>query len=78
MILKLALVLTLVTQWFLQRMITFKGQGSPLNGNQISVRTPRIVHDGSTIFGVCQEGNIARARTLFFEGLSSKSRFQQR
>lgn len=57
--------------WFIHRMILFRNQSTPRDGHMLSVRTPRIVSNGSEIFYACKLGKVNEIRRLFAEGLAS-------
>lgn len=50
--------------WFLQRMVILRNRYSPSNGNQISVRTPRLAGSFTEIFAASLSGNLEMVRFL--------------
>lgn len=56
--------------WFLQRMIILRSRYSLLNGNYISVKTPRVVGAWTDIFEAAQHCQVEKIRSL----LSQKKR----
>lgn len=57
--------------WFLQRAIILRNRYSPLYGNQLGVRTPRVVEAWTDIFIAAQEGNLQIVRLLLSQRKAS-------
>lgn len=57
--------------WFLQRAIIFRSRNSPLYGNQISVKTPRVVGTWTNIFIATQSANLEMVRSLLSQRIAS-------
>lgn len=58
--------------WFLRRIILINSRWSPTYGHVISIKTPRIVGDGTMpVFTISSAGNLIGLQSLFSQGLAS-------
>lgn len=60
-------------RWFVyQRLINFRNYWSPIEGNIMSIRTPRIIERSTTtVFDMACQGNLEGLKRLFIQGLAS-------
>lgn len=57
--------------WLLHRMICFYFSYSPMDGQNVALRTPRMIAASSEVFSILQSGNISGVQNLFDHDLAS-------
>lgn len=57
--------------WLLHRMVVYRYRWDPATSQVITVRTPRLVPIGASVFKTASDGNLELLKSLFSQGLAS-------